>query len=465
MCERDVLRGNKSNNTIKFQKDYKFNIGIVIVIIIFIYVLFQVFSYLTDKNIKVYEVKEGTISDSIRKDALVLRNEEVYNADSNGTIKYFKQDSSRVGMKSIIYSIDTTGEITNKINSINTDINKLPDSVLNPIYNEIDSFVEGYSNSNFIRSSILKNNLSSRLDQIHTSAALDSLEQDIRTAHDNGTYSLYPSPKAGLFMLTLDGFEEYNMDNFDMDSFDVDKLNKTTLTSNSVVKEGDKIFKLIIGDKWNLVFPLSDSEKERLKDEEYINVRFKQDDYTTYAAADIIKQGSKEYMSLEFDDSIERYSDNRFLTIEMLLNNKSGLKIPNSAITKKEFYVIPKNYFMKGNDSDSEGIMVKKNGGNEFVSPTIYYETDDAYYIDDEKVDAKDYILRPNSSEEYRIDTKTDELQGVYNVNKGYAVFKQIVILNQNKEYAIVDKNTSYGISLYDRIALDGSSVKENDLL
>ena len=87
------------------------------------------------------------------------------------------------------------------------------------------------------------------------------------------------------------------------------------------------------------------------------------------------------------------------------------------------------------------------------------------YQIDGTKVEAKDYILRPNSSEEYRIDTKTDELQGVYNVNKGYAVFKQIVILNQNKEYAIVDKNTSYGISLYDRIALDGSSVKENDLL
>lgn len=196
MYEREVLKKNKSNNTIKFQRDYKFNIGIVIVIIIFIYVLFHVFSYLTDKNIKVYEVKEGTISDSIRKDALILRNEEVFNADSNGTIKYFKQDSSRVGIKSIIYSIDSTGEITNKINSISTDINKLPDSVLNPIYNEIDSFVEGYSNSNFIRSSILKNNLSSSLDQIHTSAALDSLEQDIKAAHDNGTYSLYPSPKS-----------------------------------------------------------------------------------------------------------------------------------------------------------------------------------------------------------------------------------------------------------------------------
>ena len=465
MYERNIVRRNKSNNTIKFQKDYKFNIGIVIVIIIFIYVLFHVFSYLTDKNIKVYEVKEGTISDSIRKDALALRNEEVYSADTNGTIKYFKQDSSRVGTKSIIYSIDTTGEITNKINNTGTDINKLPDSVLNPIYNEIDSFVEGYSNSNFIRSSILKNNLSSSLEQIHTNNAINTLGNDIKAAEDNGTYSLHPAPKAGLFMLNVDGFEDISIDNFDMDSFNVDNLKKTTFANNSVVKEGDNIFKLIIGDKWNLVFPLNESEIERLKDEEYINVRFKLDDYTTYGASKIIKQGTRDYMSLEFDDSIERYSDNRFLTIEMLLNNKTGLKIPNSAITTKEFYVIPKNYFMMGNDSKSEGIMVKKNGGNEFISPTIYYETDDAYYIDNEKVEPQDYIIRPNSNEEYRIDTKTDELEGVYNVNKGYAVFKQIVVLNQNKEYSIVDKNTSYGISLYDRIALDGSSVQENDLL
>lgn len=455
----------KSSNTIKFQKDFKFNISIVIVIIIFIYVLFHVFSFITDKNIKVYEVKEGTISDSLQKDALALRDEEVFNSDKSGTIKYFKQNSSRVGTKSIIYSIDSVGDITNKINATNTNIDKLNDSMLTGIYNELDSFVEGYSDSNFIRSGILKNNISSELEQIQTSNALDNLGTDIDEAVRNGTYSINYAPKAGLFMTTLDGFEDVNLSNFDMDSFDVDKLNKVTLSSNNNVKEGDAIYKIITGDKWNLVFPVSDKEINLLKDEEYINIRFNQDDYTTYAQSKIIKQGTKDYMSLEFDDSIERYSDNRFLTIELLLNNKTGLKIPNSAITTKEFYVIPKNYFMKGNDSNKQGLMVKKSSGNEFINPTIYYETEDAYYIDDELISSKDYILKPNSNEEYRIDTKTDELQGVYNVNKGYAVFKQIVILNQNKEYAIVDKNTCYGISLYDRIALDGSSVNENDLI
>ena len=44
-------------------------------------------------------------------------------------------------------------------------------------------------------------------------------------------------------------------------------------------------------------------------------------------------------------------------------------------------------------------------------------------------------------------------------------MFKQIDILYQNEEYTIVKTGTSYGISLYDHIALDGSKIKEHDLI
>ena len=54
---------------------------------------------------------------------------------------------------------------------------------------------------------------------------------------------------------------------------------------------------------------------------------------------------------------------------------------------------------------------------------------------------------------------------GVYNVNKGYAVFKQINILYQNEEYSIVETGTAYGITVYDHIALEGDSIKEEQLL
>ena len=61
--------------------------------------------------------------------------------------------------------------------------------------------------------------------------------------------------------------------------------------------------------------------------------------------------------------------------------------------------------------------------------------------------------------------TETTGIKGVYNVNKGYAVFKQIDILAQNNKYTIVDTGTSYGVALYDHIALDGSKIKENQLV
>ena len=56
-------------------------------------------------------------------------------------------------------------------------------------------------------------------------------------------------------------------------------------------------------------------------------------------------------------------------------------------------------------------------------------------------------------------------MEGVYNINKGYAVFKQIDLLFQNEEYSVVRTGTSYGIALYDHIALEGNKVKENDLI
>ena len=54
---------------------------------------------------------------------------------------------------------------------------------------------------------------------------------------------------------------------------------------------------------------------------------------------------------------------------------------------------------------------------------------------------------------------------GVYNINKGYADFKQIIILAQNDEYSIVKSNTTYGLNVYDYIVLDAETVNDNDFI
>jgi len=86
------------------------------------------------------------------------------------------------------------------------------------------------------------------------------------------------------------------------------------------------------------------------------------------------------------------------------------------------------------------------------------------YYIDDENVTSGTVIQKSDSNETYTI-RQTAKLKGVYNINKGYAVFKQIDILYQNEEYAIVSKNTAYGLSRYDHIVKNADKVKEQDIL
>ncbi len=68
----------------------------------------------------------------------------------------------------------------------------------------------------------------------------------------------------------------------------------------------------------------------------------------------------------------------------------------------------------------------------------------------------------PDAATQYTI-SETGTLTGVYNMNKGYAVFKQVIVLTANEEYTIAETGTSYGLSMYDRIALDGTSVEEGE--
>ena len=102
-----------------------------------------------------------------------------------------------------------------------------------------------------------------------------------------------------------------------------------------------------------------------------------------------------------------------------------------------------------------------------FVPATIYYSEEDNYYIEmggENGFNAGDYIVKPDSTDRYQIGASAS-LQGVYNINKGYAVFKQIDVLASNDEYYTIKKNMTYGLAVYDHIVLDASTVSEGELI
>ena len=99
-----------------------------------------------------------------------------------------------------------------------------------------------------------------------------------------------------------------------------------------------------------------------------------------------------------------------------------------------------------------------------FVPVAVAQEKNNMYYIAADELSGGEIILKTDSRETYTLQ-KQEPLQGVYNINRGYAVFRKVEILFQNEEYSIVSAGTSYGISLYDHIALDASKIQENEII
>ena len=460
----------KNNNIIKYKSLNNFHIGFVVFLIIIIYVLFNVFSYFTKTNVAEYEVQQGTIASNYIYKGVAIRDESIEYADRSGFVNYYVKNASKVSTTDVVFSLDTTGTISNEISSAESDEFLISQDTLQSISKNANEFINKYNSMYFYDSYDFLEQLNSEITHTINTGILKELSDEVHQAELNHTFFKYTSPRDGIIVYYTDGLESVTVEEYLENGFSFSNYKRNVLESNRKVTSSEPIYKRIDSENWSVLISVDRPLVKQLRDGNSIKVRFCKDDFTINANYTILQNGSNYYLQLTFKTAMIRYANERFLDIELVMKDTSGLKIPRTAITSKEFFTIPKEYFTLGGDSDKSGILVKhqKNGSESkasFITPTIYYESEEYYYIDSEEVSTGDAILKENSVSSYIIGTDTDSLVGVYNINKGYAVFKQINIIYQNEEYAIVEMKTSYGISLYDHIALDANKITEHQLI
>lgn len=164
-----------------------------------------------------------------------------------------------------------------------------------------------------------------------------------------------------------------------------------------------------------------------------------------------------------------QFAGDRFINIKIDSDTKEGLKVPKTAIVKKDYYEIPIDYITNGGDTSDEGFMKEEIVNNEtksvFVAASIVSRNDTICYVEtSDKLQKGDVIAKPNSTDRYQID-KTEKLAGVYNVNTGYTTFRYVKILSEKNGYYIVESGSKYGLQVYDQIVLNASLVKENQVI
>lgn len=455
---------------VKYRKPLDINIGVVIFGIIFIYIIFNIFSYLTTEHVAVYEVGQGTIAENNTYNGLILREEKIFSSDYSGYIDYYIRDAAKTSYNNLVYSVDENGDVAGKMNTSALEEAELESEDYLALKDTIAGFDSSYHPGGFYQVYTFKEELESQLMEAINQKALDSLGDYVANAQSNQTFHLVNATEPGIVVYYTDGYENVTMDSFSPEMMNVLNYNKASLKQKTEIQAGEPAYKLITSENWNVVFPVTETSYQRLAEDNVVKIQFKKDGISCWVNYEFKKIGDSYYMILSLKDHMVRFAGDRFVEIELLIDEETGLKIPNTAITEKEFFTVPKEFFSKGGNSNNYGLLVEQQDKTAsdamvFVETNLYEETEDVYYIEEsDQIKKGTIIRRPDSNETYTI-RDTAKLSGVYNVNKGYAVFKQIDAIFQNEEYTIVRSGTSYGISLYDHIALEGNKIKENELI
>lgn len=460
-----VSREKKSISIKKFKKKRELNLGIFLFAIVFIYLVVTVILYFTRGSISVYEVREGSIVRDNSYTGLIIRQETTVNAEESGYVSYFQNGNSKIKAGTNIYAISQEPLDTESVSDEEENSGRISEEVQSAIALQLQNFNENYDSNDFTSVYSLKNEISSALQNAYSETRMEHLGAVI--AASSLDVNTYRSTQDGIIAFTVDGYESLTKDTFLAENFDNTAYESTTLADQMKISKGDPVYRLITSEDWSVILPLEKETAEQLTADEVssVRVRIDKDSETMQADFSVIERDGQYYGCLDFDNSMIRYAEDRFLNVELILEDESGLKIPRSSVVEEKFYVIPEDYITTGGNSSSEGVMVRQdNDSVEFTSVDIYDSSDGEVCISRDNISEGALLVKPESNETYTVG-KTKSLKGVYNINRGYAVFKKVSILCENDEYYIVQEGEAYGLSNYDHIVQNGSSVDPEEVV
>jgi hypothetical protein len=416
--------------------------------------------YLTQTHVTSYEVMKGTITGNYRYHALAVHTETIVNATQSGSVHYYEREGSKTSAGSVVCSINETGaEDPVAISDFTIDSDNA-----SRLRDTISSFTIDYSGSTFQHTYDLKASLQSRISEI-----IDENNDGYVSVRNQCT-----APESGFVIYSIDGYETLTDSDLSSDLFDENGYSATNLRNQKKVSAGNPLFKLITDETWYLYFPIDSKLMTELVDNTSIRFRFLKDNETFSAPFTIVQNGTDSFGKITLNNSLVRYSTDRFLEIELVMNKKSGLKIPTSALVQRTFYRIPEEYAIVNQDTDTEIVLKAQSfaedgsANTRYVTATVYsYDSDSGeYLIDQQLLEDVSYLLIDDSAKKMQITDKyLETMYGVYNINKGYAVFREVTVIDENEEYCIVESNNIYSLAAYDYIALNAADVTDDQIV
>ena len=100
-----------------------------------------------------------------------------------------------------------------------------------------------------------------------------------------------------------------------------------------------------------------------------------------------------------------RYASDRYVDIELILEDQSGLKIPKSSVIKKDFYTVPEDYLSK----NGSGVLIDDGSDSaNFQEAEVYYRDNEngMIYLDADALKEGTVLRKEDSEDTYALKVK-----------------------------------------------------------
>ena len=423
----------------------RFNIVTVLLFALIAYVAFIIVAYFMRNRRSFYEVTEGSMVSDKEYTGLIFREEEVANTEVAGYVNFYMREGKRCAVGDKVFLIDETGNLNSMLASQGSNLDKLDDTNTQKIKKKLSDFSTSYDRQKFYNAYDVKYDINADLLEFSNLITLENIDNITRSKNIN--LNISTAAYSGIISYNIDSYEDRDINTLAAIDFDRTKYKFERLKSGDLVDKNTPIYKVISSDNWSIVFPLSEEDKEQYKDKTALKVNFKSKGLSDVAKFSIFAGAdSLAYGRLEFDKYMIHFLENRFIDFEIELSSATGLKIPHKSVVDISFFTVPGEYLASKHDEVNVGFYREVSKNNklsiEYLPTDIYDSVDGMLYISDSpmsKIHENDYLVQPDVGSKYKVGAK-EKLKGVFNINKGYAIFKKVDILSSNEEYYIVKK-------------------------
>ncbi len=452
------MESKKDKRILRFRRPVRPNIGLIIFFVIFAYIVASVVSFVTSHRTEAYLVRMGSLSENAFYRGIVLRSEVVAKSAYSGNVYYYIREGDRIPVGKLLYTIDETGELSDLLLE-ESEEQKISGETLRALRSEAAGFARTFDPAYFSTVYNFRSTVLSAAQKISNEKILKKIQKT-----NNDSVRRHRSKSTGEVVYSIDGLEGLKFEELTAEDMDATGYKRTALENGRRVEEGDPVCRIVTSENWQIAIQTDSAETaERLVEDEYVKVRFLRSGTELWASVDSRSDEQGNYfVRLSFSQGMEEFITERYLDIEIVTEEETGLKVPNTAITRGSFFLVPAEYMTTGTGGQT-GVLLEVYDDNgrqttRFVPAAAYSEVGDVVYLSDNVLRAGEILDKRDSLDQFTLGEQA-ELVGVYYINKGYPDFRQVEIVYQNEEFAIVRPDAMYGLQEYDYIVLHADSV------